>query len=122
MKFTRETENLIALFRGLPLDKSRSKIRETVPMEKLMGDILQKYRLGGPTPEEVIIENWTSIVGEANAQYSHLMRIERERSVFIGVSNPIVRQELFFHRKQTLEKIRKLPHCSKLRELILRAG
>ncbi len=122
MKFGRDVENLIAALRGLPEDRSRSIIREPLSADRLMGQVLEKYRLGGKTPEDTIMENWSGLVGAANAEYSHLMRIDERKRAIIGVSNPIVRQELFFHRKEVLDRLRKLPGCGQVRAVILRAG
>lgn len=120
--FPRHIENLIASFRGMPADRSRSQPRETLPIGKLIPDLLEKHRIGLPTREDTIAQNWPGIVGPANAGFVHLMKIERNRRVYVAVTNPIVRQELFFHRKLILDRIRALPGCKDLRELVLRAG
>lgn len=122
MGFPRHVENLIASLRGLPQDRSRSVLRESTPLSQVVPGILEKYRIGLPSREETIMQNWDTIVGPANAQFVNLLKIERERRVFVAVSNPIVRQELFFHRKTLLKRIQALPGCGDLRELVLRAG
>lgn len=122
MGFPRHVENMIATLRGLPPDRSRSVMREAKPMGQLVPDVIEQYRVGMPSMEDTIMENWPSVVGPANAQYSHLLRIENERRVFISVTNAIVRQELFFHRKLILQRIQALPGCKKLRDLMLRTG
>jgi len=38
------------------------------------------------------------------------------------VSHAVVRNELFLHRDSILEKLRKLPGCSALKGIALRAG
>jgi hypothetical protein len=122
MAFTRKVENMIAAFRGLPTDRSVSKLRETAPVGDLVAGVMEKYRVGMPSREDTIMQNWDKVVGAANASYSHLMRIENERRVFIAVTNSIVRQELFFHRKLVLERIQALPGCKDLRDLRLLTG
>ncbi len=122
MKFSRDVENLIAALRGLPEDRTRSILREPRSSEDLMADLTRSYRLDGRTPEEAIQENWAQLVGNANAEYSRLMRIDERRRAIIGVSNPIVRQELFFHRKEVLQRLRALPGCGGIRTILLRAG
>ena len=122
MAFSREVENMIADLRGLPRDRSRSKLRETTSMSGLVADVMEKYRVGMPSQEDTIMENWVTVVGSAAAHYAHLLRIEDERRVFVAVTNQIVRQELFFHRKLILQRLQALPGCKGLRELILRAG
>lgn len=122
MSFPRHVENLIASFRGFPANKSRSRLRETAPIDQLVSGILEKHRLGMPSREDTIMQNWSDLVGTSNAQYANLQKIENERRVFVAVTHPVVRQELFFHRKLILKRIQALPGCSDLRELILRAG
>ncbi len=113
---------MIASLRGLPPDRSVSKLRETAPVGKFVQDVMEKYRVGMPSREDTIMQNWEKIVGPTNVQYAHLLNIENERRVFIAVTNQIVRQELFFHRKLILQRIQALPGCKNLRELTLRAG
>src|SRR5690606_6376195 len=103
-------------------DRSRSRLRDTAPMSDLVSGIMEKYRIGLPSIEETVMQNWDQIVGPANAGFVHLLKIENERRVLVAVTNPIVRQELFFHRKMILERIKALPGCGQIRELVLRAG
>ncbi len=122
VKFRREVENLIAGFRGLPPDRSRSRLRETKSLEQSVDKLLHKYRLGMKTPEEAIRDAWVEIVGEANARFCHPLRIERDRALVIGVGNPVVRQEMLFHKSLLLERIRAIPACRHLSELVFRSG
>ena len=122
MKFGRHVENLIASLRGLPEDRGRSILREPKAAESLMTELVQRHNLDGTTPENTIQENWSDLVGGANAAYSQLMRIDERRRAIIGVTSPIVRQELFFHRKSVLARIRMLPGCHDISAVILRAG
>lgn len=122
MPFPRHVENMIASLRGLPPDRSRSRLRETAPIGDLVSGILEKYRIGMPSMEETIMKNWDEIVGPANAGFVNLLKIENERRVLIAVSNPVVKQELFFHRKLILARIKALPGCRDIREIVLRAG
>lgn len=122
MPFPRHIENLIAAFRGLPPDRSRSRLRETRPMADLVSGVLEEYRIGMPSREETIMKNWPAIVGASNTGFVHLLKIENDRRALIAVTNPIVRQELFFHRKLILERIQALPGCRDIREIVLRAG
>ncbi|MEX2382104.1 MAG: DUF721 domain-containing protein [Opitutales bacterium] len=122
MPFPRHVENLIASLRGFPPDRSRSRLRETAPIGQLISGVIEKYRIGMPSIEETIMQNWDRVVGPANTGFVNLLKIENERRVLVAVSNPIVRQELFFHRKLILERIKALPGCGQIRELVLRAG
>jgi hypothetical protein len=119
MGFSRQVENMIADLRGLPRDRSVSRPRETKAMASLVSGVLEKYRVGLPSREDTIMANWEQVVGAANTQYAHLTRIENDRMVFISVTHSVVRQELYFHRKLILDRIKKLPGCSDLRDLRL---
>jgi hypothetical protein len=60
-------------------------------------------------------------VGVANASYSHPVVVERGQ-LLVLVSHAVVRNELFLHRLNILEKLKKLPGCAGIRGLTLRAG
>ena len=89
---------------------------------ELMGDLRVKYGIGLETPEQVIREHWTSIVGPANAAYSHASQIDPRGRLIVSTSHAIIRNELFLHRKAIVEKLQKLPGCERIREIHLRAG
>jgi hypothetical protein len=57
-EFSREVENLIAGFRGLPEDGSRSKRRKTVELTALIDELLVKYRISHDSLEHSIREKW----------------------------------------------------------------
>ena len=120
-EFTRAVENLIAGFREVPEDKSRSKRRKTTILAAVIDELLVKYRISHDSLEHSIREKWPELVGVANASYSHPVVVERGLLVVL-VSHAVVRNELFLHRQAILEKLRKLPGCDGIRGLALRAG
>jgi hypothetical protein len=119
--FTRAVENLIAGFREVPADKSRSKRRKTVDLGALIDELLVKYRISHDSLEHSIREKWPELVGAANASYSHPVVVERGLLVVL-VSHAVVRNELFLHRQLILAKLRKLPGCADVKGLALRVG
>lgn len=121
-KFSRQVENLIADFRGLPTDTSRSKLRETRGLGAVVDQLLHKYRIGMATPEDAIRQAWPEIVGEGNATLCHPLRIDRERTLVIGVSNPVVRQELLFHKAMILQRVRAIPAAQHITDVAIRTG
>lgn len=121
-KFSRQVENLIAEFRGLPTDTSRSKLRDTRGLGQVVDQILHKYRIGMATPEDAIRQAWPEIVGEGNATFCHPLRIDREKTLVIGVSNPVVRQELLFHKPVILQRIRTIPAAKHITDVAVRTG
>ncbi|HEX9782028.1 MAG TPA: DUF721 domain-containing protein [Opitutaceae bacterium] len=121
-KFSRKVENMIADLRGLPRDGSRSRERESVGVSDLMDRILHKYRIGMATPEDAIRDGWKEIVGEANAGFCHPLRIDRNNVLIVGVSNPVVRQELLFHKALVLSRVRAIPACHHIENVSFRSG
>jgi hypothetical protein len=120
-QFSREIENLIVGFRELPADESRSRRRPTQDLGKLVDELLVKYRISHDSLEHSIREKWAELVGVANATYSHPVVVERGQ-LLVLCSHAVVRNELFHHRLQILEKLRKLPGCDNIRGITLRAG
>lgn len=120
--FTRRIENLIANFRGLPENPSRSRIRQTRGIGDLVERVVHKHRIGMASPQDAIRDAWGEIVGEANQQFAHPARIERDRCLVVAVSDPVVRQELQFSKALLLKRIRAVPGCGQIREVVFRNG
>lgn len=121
-KFSRKVENMIADLRGLPPDTSRSRLRDTTELGQLVERLLHKYRIGMATPEEAVRDGWKEIVGEVNAAFCHPLRIDRNRVLIVGVGNPVVRQELLFHKALVLSRIRAIPACQHILDVAFRSG
>lgn len=120
-EFSHEVENLIASFRGLPEDETKARHRKTQDLGKLIDELLVKYRISHDSLEHSIREKWVELVGAPNAAYSHPVVVERGQ-LLVLCSHAVVRNELFHHRLQILEKLRKLPGCDGIKGLTLRAG
>jgi hypothetical protein len=121
-KFSRQVENMIADMRGVPPDDSQSRPRETRSLGELAEHLLHKHRIGMKTPEEAIRDAWVEIVGAPNAEYCHPLRVDRDRVLLVGVGNPIVRQELLFHKAVVLQRIKAIPACAHIQDVVFRAG
>lgn len=121
MRFPRHVENLIASLRGLPEDRSRSRLRETLPVGDALDKVIEKHKLGKPRVEETIQQNLDTVLGSANAHYCRLAKVERGR-VFIVVSHSVIRQELNFNRPLILKRLQALPGGSALREVVFWGG
>ncbi len=121
-RFSRQVENLIANLRGIPEDHSIVERRRPKNLETALSNILDRYKIGIESLEDRIRDNWTTIVGEDNARYSHPSRIERDSILFISVSNPIIRQELQFNKSILLRKIHAIKNGKKIRQIVLKSG
>jgi len=120
--FTRRIENLIANFRGLPENPSRSRIRQTRDIGDLVDNMVLKHRIGMASPQDAIRDAWSGIIGESNQQFAHPARIERDRCLVVAVNDPVVRQELQFNKALLLKRVRAIPGCSQIREVVFRNG
>ena len=120
-EFSRAIENLVADFRELPEDRGRSRKRATEDLGALVESLMVKYKIGRPSAAQTIRDHWVELVGAANASYSHPVTIEAGK-LLVLVSHSVVRNELFQHRQPILAKLKKLPGCESVRQLLLRAG
>jgi hypothetical protein len=83
---------------------------------------MAKFQIGRESPEHTIREQWTDLVGPANAHYSHASQIDPRGRLTVLAGHAVVRNELFIHRQLIVERIRKLPGCGHVLELNIRAG
>ncbi|MFT3829511.1 MAG: DUF721 domain-containing protein [Opitutaceae bacterium] len=121
-EFSRDIENLIASFRGLPNDDSRTKRRREQPLGDAIDKLLRKYHVGVEAPDHTIRQHWADIVGAANAAYSHPVKIDTRGKLLVLVSHGVVRDELRLLETILLQRIRQLSGCEKVVGLTLRAG
>ncbi len=120
-KFSRQAENLIANLRGVPENYSPIG-REIREMGGIFDNILLRYKIGIESLEDRIRENWVKIVGPGNANYCNPVRIERENTLIIAVSNPIIQQELQFNQSILLKNLRSIENGHKIRYVVFRSG
>jgi len=121
-QFSRIAEELVADLRRIAGEEpKKARKRPTQPLNTVLDELLQKYQIGRSTPEQNIRDHWAEIVGGASASYSHAVAIERNRLTVL-VSHGVVRNELFMHREEILERIRKLPGCADVKSLNFRSG
>ncbi|QYM77843.1 DUF721 domain-containing protein [Horticoccus luteus] len=120
--FSKIAEELIGELRHLPPTEPKRHVRRpTLPLADLVEQLMVKYQVGRPSPEQAIREFWPRLVGPANASYSHAVAIERGRLVVVA-GHAVVRNELFLHRAEILKRLQKLPGCEIVKSLNIRAG
>ena len=121
--FSRLAEELVGEFRGVAFEEPRrSRKRPTVALAGLVESILNQHRIGRDSAEHTIRAHWPTLVGPANASYSHAARIERDTRLVIHVTHSVVRNELFMHTREILARIQQLPGCAGIKQLNLRSG
>jgi predicted nucleic acid-binding Zn ribbon protein len=123
-EFSKVAQELIADLRRIPSrEPERMRKRPTRDAGDVMRELLQKHHIGQDSAEDTIRARWTEIVGPANAAYSHAAHIDQNgRRLLVLAQHSVVRNELFLHREQILEKLKKLPGCDGLKVLLIRAG
>lgn len=120
--FSKIAEELVGDLRGIPFEEPRrSRKRATRPLADLVEELLQKHQIGRESPEHTIRAHWTTLVGAANAAYSHPAMIERNKLTVLA-AHPVVRNELFHHRAEIVARIQQLAGCGHVKSLALRNG
>lgn len=121
-QFSKLAEELVGDLRGVEFDEPRrSHQRPTKDLATVVEELMVKHQIGRPSPEQAIRDRWAELVGSANASYSHPTRIERGRLIVLA-AHSVVRNEIFLHREEIVQRIRKLPGCETVRSLNIRAG
>lgn len=120
--FSRLAEKAIAEFRRVgPREPEKMRRRPTRALSELVEELRVKHRIGREAPEDALRATWPELVGSANAAYSHPLRIEGRRLI-VQATHSVVRNELFLHRREILERIQKVPGCANVSDLHLKAG
>lgn len=121
MKFSKSTEDIIADFRGLPRTVSTSSRKPPTPIGNLLVVLKEQYKLETPTPERSLVENWEHVFGPSLAGRCNPVRIKDGGTLIISVTNQTLRSELQFQKRAILQRIQKLEHCGRIRELRIRS-
>lgn len=116
LELNREMENLIAALRELPeelepdtpFEQKRRMRGKTKTIASLLPQILSTWKLDKPRIEEVIMANWSQIIGEANA---HRARPEIVKSgiLYIYTGNPVLANELRMNARNILARLHQFP-------------
>ena len=85
MKFSKNIEDVIADFRGLPHTVSASSQREPTPLDSVLVVLQEKYKLEKPSPERSLVENWEKIFGPSLCERCHPVRIKGEHLSLIHI-------------------------------------
>lgn len=120
MKFSKNIEDVIADFRGLPHTVTASSRREPTPLDSLLVVLQEKYKLEKPSPERTLVENWEAIFGPSLCERCHPVRIKDENTLIVSVTNQTLRSELQFMKRAILKKIQALEHCAGIKDIVMR--
>ena len=86
-QFDRNTKNLIACFRGLPTDTTRSTPKDALALKGLLDGVFLKYKIGVASIEETIMANWKYVVGDRNAHRCSPQRIVGGTTLVVFTAN-----------------------------------
>ena len=120
MEFSKQVEDIIADFRGLPRTVTESSKRVPVSIDKILEFVKEKYGLENTGPEQVIFEHWDDIFGNL-AGRCYPLSLKNGKTLVISVANQTLRSELQFRKQHLIQKIQALPHCETISEILIRA-
>ncbi len=122
MKFSSQAETLIADLRNVPDERTTALIRDIIPLDNAVEVIFERYKIGRASVEDTIMSQWRDIVGEQTAHRCRPHKIVDGKRLVIITANATLRQELDFRKKDILRKVRALPQCENVRDIVVRAG
>ena len=121
MKFSKNIEDVIADFRGLPRTVTASSRREPMQLDSLLVVLQEKYKLEKPSPERTLVENWEKVFGPSLCERCNPVRIKDEHTLIVSVTNQTLRSELQFMKRSVLKKIQALEHCGEIKDIVIRS-
>jgi len=74
------------------------------------------------SPTRTLLDSWEDLLGPARARRCHPVRLRPDGVLVVAVSNPVLRQELSWEKRDLLAAIRALPGCGQVRRLLLRSA
>lgn len=116
-RFSRNVLNLLANLRGLPEDKSRSSLRDSVSIDDAVTQAFRKLRLDKPVPEDAIIASWNKLLPLKLARRCAPLRVIEDGRLIIQCESAIIKSEARFFEKSLLQKIRELPGCRQVKAI-----
>lgn len=122
-RFSRSAEDLIASLRRIPSEDPRgARRRPAQNLVELIESLRNKHGIGRPTAEQAIRDEWTNVVGPANASYSHAVRIDERGRLVVHATHAVVRNEIFLNRAEIIARIQRIPGCASIKHLHLSQG
>ncbi len=122
MSFSRQVQDLISDFRGLPRGYDPAGERPPTQLGSLIAVIRERHRLDQDCPERVLVENWSRIFEDSYAERCHPVRIINEDTLVIAINHPVLRSNIMMDSRRYLQRIQSLPMCSGIKRIVARAG
>ena len=78
--------------------------RKVKPLSEVLGKVLRDGGLELPLLQKRVVDAWDEIVGPNVEQYTQEKSI-RNQTLFVKISNPALRQDLFMMRTQLVKRL-----------------
>ncbi len=108
---------LICEFRAMPFTPSIIRKKETkgkpVEFSTLCDALFKKYKIGETTPQQVILENWKSIIYGDFHKHAYPLSV-KANVLYIKTENPAIRQHLSFDKSEILKNVQNLHLCQNI--------
>jgi hypothetical protein len=109
-------------FLGLPAPAVRRR-RHPRKLGGLVEAWLPATEAGGEAgPTGTLLAAWEDLLGPERSRRCHPVRLRPDGVLVVAVSNPVLRQELSWEKRNLLAAIQALPGCAGVRRLLLRSG
>lgn len=119
---SREVIDMLSTLKGVPYTRSYAINREPKKVGEMVELLLVRHKVGQIRPENVILENWDYVAGSRMAAHSRPVRLQRDGSLMIAVTDSVLKRELLFRQREILQRIRSLAGCESVRGIITSAG
>jgi putative hydrolase of the HAD superfamily len=116
-RFSRNVINLLANLRGLPEDKGRSTLRNSVSIDDAVTQAFRKLRLDKPVPEDAIVASWNKLLPLKLSRRCAPLRVIEDGRLIIQCESAVIKSEARFFEKSLLLKIRELPGCRQVKAI-----
>lgn len=121
-RFNYHIDGLIANFRNIPR-RNRFLKSNTLDISSVITRLEQKYKIiTEKLPQQALMEQWKDIVGSKNAHRCSPQKITPTGILKISVGNAAVKSELTFQKLAILRKIRLIPECTKIIDVLFVSG
>lgn len=111
--------DLVSNLRNLPEElEYRPYLKKTHSVDQAIQVFLNQYGVGKKTIYQTIMENWREVIGSDLAHRCKPYKIINNHDFVLGVANSVVKQELQFNKLGILSRIRRLPGCQHIQNLI----
>ena len=97
----------------------KQKKTTATPLGEALDLLLKRYKIAGRVHEQVVIEQFERLMGTAFTQRAKAVKIE-DGLLFLEVTSSVWRQELFYQKRNIIERINSALGEKIVREIVFR--